>query len=114
MRVLVFLLLFFTCVQVKAQVSTNSGHGEASAEKLTMTYSVGQLFYKTASASGFDLFEGIQQPFLISGTGVLDVTLTAEVFPNPVKDCFTLSINDQKDIRYVTSSTPVPEIRNGC
>ena len=102
---MIFFLPFFICVQVRAQVSTNSGHGEASNDEATMTYSVGQLFYKSVSTGDFDLFEGVQLPFLISGTGVLDITLTAEVYPNPVKDCFTLSVNGQEEVRYVARLT---------
>lgn len=97
-----FLLLipFFICMQLNAQVSLNSGNGNASADIGSMSYSVGQLFYNSLTSENFELVEGVQQPFLISESGMLDVKLTAEVYPNPVVDSFTLTLKDSKNVSY--------------
>lgn len=87
-------------MQLNAQVSLNSGNGNASADIGSMSYSVGQLFYNSLTSENFELVEGVQQPFLISESGMLDVKLTAEVYPNPVVDSFTLTLKDSKNVSY--------------
>ena len=97
-----FLLLIpcFFCIQLHAQESLNSGNGNASADIGSISCSIGQLFFNSTADEYFELVEGVQQPFLISESGLLDVKLTAEVYPNPVTDRFTLTLKDAHDISY--------------
>lgn len=101
MKEFTFTIIFFWCLCSNAQTSINSGGGNASSGETEVSYSIGQTFYSySSSENGANITEGVQQPFVIISSGILDATLTAEVYPNPAKDHFVLSINEETDIDF--------------
>jgi hypothetical protein len=77
-----------------AQQNTVASGGEAIGLGGSVSFSVGQIDYITATGSGGRMTQGIQQPFEIYPVGVNDlkIELLASVFPNPTRDGVTLRI----------------------
>ena len=77
--------------------SVNAAGGNASGSGGSVSYSVGQVFYTTASGTSASVSEGIQQPFEISiFTGLKDnaaIDLVYAVYPNPTSGKLTLKLN---------------------
>ena len=102
--VLLFLSLLLigpalTCMQAQQiHASVNASGGNATGSGGSVSYSVGQVFYTTASGTSASVSEGVQQPFEISVfTGVKDIKaidLYYAVYPNPTRGKLTLKIDN--------------------
>lgn len=84
-----------------AQTSVATAGGEAG----TVSFTVGQPFYQTATSDAGSLAAGVQQAYDISvvdGIENTQITLEAEVYPNPVVDRLTLRVDntDAATLRY--------------
>ena len=96
MKKLLFILLLFP-LMLKAQNNTVAGGATATGTNGSVTYTIGQIFYKTASETNGSVSEGVQQPFEIltlSTTEIPQIQLTAVVYPNPTIQNVTLSIKE--------------------
>lgn len=96
MKKLLFILLLFP-LMLKAQNNTVAGGATATGTNGNATYTIGQVFYKTASGTNGFVSEGVQQPFEISTlstTEIPQIQLTAVVYPNPTIQNVTLSIKE--------------------
>ena len=86
----------------KAQTAVTVAGGEAG----TMSFTVGQPFYQTATSDAGSLAAGVQQSYTISvadGIENSQISLEAEVFPNPVVDRLNLRVENAADatLRYI-------------
>lgn len=94
----IILLTCFVCgfrINSKAQQNTVSSGGEATGSGGTVSYSTGQTDYITVTGSGGTASQGVQQPFeIFVATGVEEtsINLTAAIFPNPVENSLTLTV----------------------
>ena len=93
----IFLLfLIGICILQAQEVVTTSG-GNASGTGGSVSYTLGQITYKTNTGSSGSVAQGVQQPYEISVvTGVEDADITLEmvVYPNPVTDVLRLKLGD--------------------
>jgi len=95
--------IFFTPL-LYSQTNTLSAGGDASSSSGSVSYSIGQIDYISASGSNASLNQGVQQPFelfIISGTGE-EILLEVSVYPNPVSSLLSLKFtsSNYKDTHY--------------
>ena len=88
-----------------AQTSLNAAGGNFSKEGVTLSYSIGQVFYETNI-----LNEGVQMPYNILEVGIKDmegISLNIAAYPNPTRDILELKIEtkdfDFKNVQYQIS-----------
>lgn len=79
-----------------AQESVNATGGNASGSGGSASYSVGQVFFATNTATSGSV-EGVQHPFEISVATAIEeakgINLSVSAYPNPAKDYLTLRID---------------------
>ncbi len=77
-----------------AQQSVNASGGNATGSGGTVSYSVGQIDYKSYSGTNGTSSEGVQQPFEFYTVGIFEAYTSFEVnlFPNPSSSFINLSI----------------------
>ena len=96
-----FIVLTFIMAGLQAQESLNSSGGEASGDRGTVSYSVGQVLYSTHTGTNGSVAEGVQQPYEISvviGIEELGISLQIIAYPNPVSDHLILKFADDISI----------------
>lgn len=91
--------------QVNAQESVLSSGGNSSGSSGNVSYSVGQIFYKTINGTTAYLSQGVEQPFEIQtvlGQDNFNVNLELSVYPNPTTDIIYLKIKESnfESIQY--------------
>jgi hypothetical protein len=99
--ILVFLLLGLGSAE--AQVAEAASGGDASGPEGSVSYSVGQVFYVSATGENGSLSSGVQQPYEISSVlGIEDKSISLElsVYPNPTADYLTLKVEETTDLTY--------------
>lgn len=94
------MLLFclgLTGLQAQESINTTGGNASGSG-KSSVSYSVGQLLYKTDSTTFGSMAQGVQQPYEISVvTGIeeaVGIKLSLSAYPNPTTDYLTLEVKD--------------------
>ena len=102
--------IFSACVLlatqlVQSQNATPVSGGEATGSGGSGSYSVGQVFYTTNTATTGSVSQGVQQAFkfqTLSNPELTTVNLTAVTYPNPTKDFIILKITDSalNNLRY--------------
>lgn len=89
------ILMAATVTCTMAQESVTAGGSTAASATGNVSWTVGQPFYTSASSASGSVNAGVQQGFEFRPvSGWLDVTLTADVFPNPTSGLFTMTINE--------------------
>lgn len=90
-----------------AQQSSLSGGGSGFGSGGVMEFSVGQVAFNSITQSGFQLNEGVQQPFeLYTVTQMTDVAVKIEaiLYPNPAAEYVLMTIKDAEynnlNLRY--------------
>jgi hypothetical protein len=100
LKLSIVLLLGLGLAGLQAQESVNATGGNASGNRGSVSYSVGQVVYTTNTGTNGSVAEGAQQPFEISAvTGIEEakgIKLMVSAYPNPTTDYLTLSINEFK------------------
>ncbi len=95
--VTILMMFVFTSFLYSQEAVATAG-GDASGSGGSVSFTIGQVFYKTVSVSGGVATEGVQQPFeIIVETGIedaKDIDLRLSAYPNPTKDNLTLRIVD--------------------
>jgi len=80
-------LLFLLCFQGVAQESIHTANDNATGEGGMVSYSVGQVVFRTIEAGSGIVTEGVQQPYeILFMTGIDDeksVSLRCTAYPNP-------------------------------
>ncbi len=92
----IFLSAFLLLTAIaSAQQSFVATGGNASGTGGTVSYSVGQISYK--SPDGNLVSDGVQQPYEIVtlGKGTTDIILAMAVYPNPTPDFLQLNLKQQ-------------------
>lgn len=82
-----------------AQENTVVTGGEAAGAGGTVSYSVGQVVYTTATGTNGSVAQGVQQPFEISvTTGINETSINLElsVYPNPTTNFLSLKVESKK------------------
>ena len=85
-----------------AQSSVVSAGGEATGDG-SVSFSVGQTAYMTATNENGSLSQGVQQAYVITEeTGIEITQIQLRAFPNPTSDVLNLQINggDFKNVSY--------------
>ena len=83
--------------QLSAQEVVSASGGEATGSGGSFSYSVGQVFYSTSTASTGSISQGVQQALefvTLSNPDLTSLNLTAVTYPNPTADYVILSLND--------------------
>jgi hypothetical protein len=80
----------------QAQQATVAAGGTASGNGGTVSYSIGQVVYTTATGSNGSVAQGVQQTYEITAvTGIEEakgISLEVSAYPNPTTDNLTLTI----------------------
>lgn len=92
----VLFLLGLGFIRVQAQEGILVSGSNISGNGGSVSYSVGQLVYKTHIGTNGSVAEGMQQPYEISVVTTIEKTtnikLAVSVYPNPTTNYLTLSI----------------------
>jgi hypothetical protein len=93
------LLIFtFYLSTVSAQESFNATGGVASGSGGSVSYSVGQVVYKTNIGTNGSVTQGVQHPFEIFVVTTIEkakgINLSISAYPNPTIDYLTLEVKD--------------------
>ncbi|MBO7145637.1 MAG: T9SS type A sorting domain-containing protein [Salinivirgaceae bacterium] len=86
-------LMLFCIETVNAQTTVATAGGEAG----TVSFTVGQPFVEVSRSDAGSITPGVQQAYAISIIDGIDnkqISLEAEVYPNPVVDRLTLRVAD--------------------
>jgi hypothetical protein len=86
-----------------AQEIPTAAGGEATGSGGTVSYSVGQVVYTTATGINGSVTQGVQQPYEVSTTvGINETSINLElsVYPNPTTDYLTLKVDDNSNLNY--------------
>jgi len=93
----IFAALLF-CSNAYGQSNTVSSGGDASGAGGSVSYSVGQIDYITATGSGGNATQGVQQPYeIFVGYEDLTIDLQANLFPNPAALSVQLNFGNWSD-----------------
>ncbi len=86
--------IIFGALSLNAQKGTVAAGGNATGSGGSVSFSIGQVDYITATGTGGRITQGIQQPYEIFRVSVenLNIELLASVFPNPTRDGVTLRV----------------------
>ena len=90
------LLLGLGLTTANAQQAITTSGGNASGSGGSVSYSVGQIVYKTNIGSSGSLAQGVQQPYEISITTGLNetgVNLNLSAYPNPTANYLMLQVD---------------------
>ena len=89
-------LLLSLGLTAQAQQATVTAGGTASGNGGTVSYSIGQVVYTTATGTTGSVSQGVQQAYEITAvTGIeeaKEISLEVSAYPNPTTDNLTLTI----------------------
>ena len=90
---------------VHSQEAIPASGGAATGSGGSASYTVGQVFYTSHTATAGSVSQGVQHPFefqTLSNAALTTVNLTAVTYPNPTKDFIILKITDSAlhNLRY--------------
>ncbi|PQB07940.1 hypothetical protein BST83_12870 [Polaribacter filamentus] len=80
-----------------AQETIPASGGEATGSGGSSSYTIGQVFYTTNTATTGGVSQGVQHPFefqTLSNPALTTVKVTAVTYPNPTSDYVILKISD--------------------
>ncbi|MDB4583651.1 T9SS type A sorting domain-containing protein, partial [Draconibacterium sp.] len=83
-----------------AQEAISTSGGEASDDRGSVSYSIGQIVYSTGTGTNGSASEGVQQPYEIYViTGIEDelgINLMVSAYPNPTTNFLTLKVDNSE------------------
>lgn len=91
------IILMYSANLTFAQENINVAGGDSKSQSGSVSYSVGQVFYNSVSGSGFEINEGIQQPFEVynvSSVDELSYNELIDVYPNPTQGKLTIELQE--------------------
>jgi len=101
---LLLIVLIGFNVQLSAQESVHAAGENGTGTGGSVSFTVGQIVYKTFTASGFSISQGVQQPYEISvltGSAIAPgINLTISAYPNPATDYLILKLTDMDYSAY--------------
>ena len=99
-KLTVVFLTGFSLTGLNAQQAITTSGGNASGSGGSISYSVGQIVFKTNSGSSGSVAQGVQQPYEISVVTGLEeangINLVLSAFPNPASDYVILKVENYK------------------
>lgn len=102
LKILLTIFLSAGGITAGGQNTVPASGGNAGGSGGSVSYSVGQIFYKTNEGPEGSVSEGVQLPFEISVVAAIDdarnFKLISSVYPNPVRDILTLKIEEYEII----------------
>ena len=107
MVLITFLLVFGFKQAAKAQSTIASGGGNVASGGITVSYTVGQIFYTSNENTNIKITEGVQQPYEIQTSNEIKeaegIKLIMSVYPNPTNKDLTLIIENYSvsNLRYI-------------
>jgi len=102
----VMLLCILSTVIMHGQATLATTGGTATGSGGSVTYTVGQVSFKTYSGTNGSVAQGVQQPYEISVVTAIrnteDISLEMNVYPNPTSGAFKLTVrsSDHKNLRF--------------
>ncbi len=90
-----FLLVFGTALQ--AQQGASATGGSSSGSGGAVSYTVGQVVYKSSTSNTGTVTQGVQQPFEIFSFGIEEaggISLHCSTYPNPATDFVVLKVEE--------------------
>jgi hypothetical protein len=97
MRKNLYLLSLFYGLYGFSQQAVSSSGGNATAATGSVSYTIGQIGYESASGSNGNINQGVQQPFeifILLTNNAFNYTFSAMLAPNPTNQSTLLSIGD--------------------
>jgi hypothetical protein len=105
LKLFALLLLGLGLSGLQAQESLSPTGNDATGSGGSVSYTVGQLVYKTHTGANGSVAEGVQQAYEISVPTAIEesqgINLSVSAYPNPINDYLTLSI-DNFDLSNLT------------
>ncbi len=104
--IIVFCLVSFGFGGIVAQENTDALGGMAYGTGGSVSYSIGQMDYESATGSGGSIGQGLQQPYeimIVSGIEDNDINLAFTIFPNPTADFIVLSVENANTVNMTYS-----------
>ena len=103
-KTFLFTALAFSFLTYAQQNIMTSGSDASDADG-SISYSIGQVDYISSSNSSNFISQGVQQPFEIvtlSGNGIKDIQISAQVYPNPSINQLIISLQnyDYENLSY--------------
>lgn len=99
-KVKLSVLLLGLGLTAQAQQAITTTGGNASGSGGSVSYSVGQMVYKTTNGSLGSVAQGVQQPYEISVVSGLEeaqrINLVLLTYPNPATDYLMLKVENYK------------------
>jgi len=103
---LIVSLFGFSVFPLQAQQAISASGGDAKGNGGSVSYTVGQVFYRTLQGTDGSAALGVQQPYEISIVTAIenseDINLEYKVYPNPTGGLINLTIKpfDHKKMKY--------------
>ncbi|MCX6247480.1 MAG: T9SS type A sorting domain-containing protein [Bacteroidetes bacterium] len=98
-QIKILILVFFSLslYQARGQKAVIAAGADATGSGGSISYSVGQIVYTTATGSNGSASQGVQQPYEIFVVGLdknPEINLELSVYPNPTPSRVTLNIGN--------------------
>ena len=89
--------ILFSTIQAQQTIPTTGGNAAGTGG--SVSYSIGQTFYKTNSGINGSVAEGVQQPYEISVVigmeQAKEIDLVCKAFPNPTNDILIIKFSNK-------------------
>ena len=99
-KLLVVIFMGYGLTGLHAQQAITTTGGNTSSSGGSISYSVGQIVYKTNNSSSGSVAQGVQQPYEISVVSGLEeaqgINLVLSAYPNPATDYVILKVENYK------------------
>ena len=92
-----FCFLFCGIFKFYAQQGTVASGGDATGSGGSISFTIGQIDFVSATDIGGSVNQGLQQPyeiFVVTGVEEKGITLSASVYPNPTSDFVILKVKN--------------------
>lgn len=96
-KIIAALVFLFGMLKMEAQQAAVASGGNATGVGGKVSYSIGQVAYKTQTGTNGNVNQGVQQPieiFTLSGEEFTNIKLEAVIYPNPTTSNITLKISN--------------------
>jgi hypothetical protein len=101
---LILSFAFFVSNQIQAQNNTVSAGADAEGSNGSISYSIGQVVYTSATGINGSINQGVQQPYDYDViTGIERTEIELALYPNPTLGQVNLSIADSRTQEYSLS-----------
>ena len=101
---LILSLALYATIQIQAQNNTVSAGADAEGSNGSISYSIGQVVYTSATGINGSINQGVQQPYDYDViTGIEHTEIELNLYPNPTLGQVNLSIADSRTQEYSLS-----------